>query len=80
MKKDKLTTLVDRLKGIDIIIECSGNFPWIYLDKVNGNKVTEKGNGGEHGYVIGWYPIQSDDKISLADDMDGVFDLIRKYK
>ena len=76
MSKDRLTILCDRLKRIGITIECGVNIPWIYLDKVNGNKVDETGNGGNHGYVIGWY----NTGIKLADDMSGVFDLIRKYK
>jgi hypothetical protein len=76
MTKDKLTIFGDRLKRIGINIECAGNIPWIYLNKVNGKRVKETGNGGNHGYVIGWYGKE----IRLADDMSGVFELIRKYR
>lgn len=38
MSKDKLTIFVDRLKRIGIDIECAGNIPWIYLNKVNGKQ------------------------------------------
>ena len=80
MSRDKLTIFGDRLKRIGINIECAGNIPWIYLNKVNGKRVKETGNGGNHGYVVAWYPVQTNQDIRLADDMSGVFDLIRKYR
>ncbi len=47
---NKIQKLVDRLDKIDIKVEFVGNFPWIYLDKVNGVKVTELYNGN-HGFT-----------------------------
>lgn len=76
---DKLTTLINRLEKIGITIECVSNVPWIYLDKVNGKKVTEVGNGGNHGYVIAWLPTKRNEQLKLTDNMSEVFDLIRKY-
>lgn len=74
---DELKIFIDRLKQIGIEIKVSGNVPWIYLDEVNGNRVVEKGNQGNHGYTIAWYV---KDGIKLASDMSGVFELVRKYK
>ena len=43
MDKDNvLNRLVPRLKKIGIEIEMSGNIPWIYLEKVNGNRIRKK--------------------------------------
>jgi len=37
MEQDNvLNRLVPRLKKIGITIEMAGNYPWIYLEKVNG--------------------------------------------
>ena len=79
MSKDKLTIFVERLQRIGINIKCAGNVPWIYLYEVNGKRVKETGNGGNHGYVIAWYPTKIDGEIKLTDNMSGIFNLIRKY-
>ena len=50
---NEIEIFVDRLKKIGIEVELVGNFPWIYLDKVNGKTVTEKLNAN-HGVTIGW--------------------------
>jgi hypothetical protein len=51
---NRITKLVDRLDKIGINVEFVGNFPWIYLDKVNGVKVTElyRGNHGFTAFFI----------------------------
>lgn len=72
---DELKIFVERLKRIGIEIKMVGNAPWIYLDEVNGNKVKETGNQGNHGFTIAWYVM---DGIKLA-DTKGVFELLRKY-
>ena len=38
---DKVSIFVERLKKININIILHGNYPWIYLDSVNGNKIKE---------------------------------------
>lgn len=43
----------NRLIKISIEIELGCNLPWIYLEKVNGVKVTEKKNA-RHGFCIGY--------------------------
>ena len=39
-----------RLQRIGITVELMGNFPWIYLRKVNGIEVQER-FGGNHGFT-----------------------------
>ena len=76
--KDKLTTFVERLKMIGIEIELAGNYPWIYLNKINGIRVTEKFSSN-HGFTIAFSPIQEDQRLEFT-DIGKIFDLIRKYK
>lgn len=68
----------DRLKKIGITVELAGNFPWIYLDKVNGKKVTERFLGN-HGFTIAFLPIKKDQKLKFT-DISEIFKIIRKYK
>lgn len=50
---DELKILINRLKKIGIEIKCSGNYPWIYLDSVNGNKIDpDDYYRGNHGFTI----------------------------
>ena len=44
-----LDKFVRRLRALGIVTTYVGNYPWIYLDTVNGVKVTEK-YGANHGY------------------------------
>lgn len=41
---------VNRLSKIGITIELVGNYPWLYLNKVNNVKITEKYKA-EHGFT-----------------------------
>lgn len=66
-----LETLLRRLERLGIYLELSTNYPWIYIDKINEQKVTETFYG-EHGFTIAFYP----DKIT---DVGEIFKLIRKY-
>lgn len=62
---DKIGRLVNRLEKIGIQVELIGNFPWVYLDKVNGIKVTEK-YMGRHGFTAFFLykdPVWSDRKV-----------------
>lgn len=78
---DNLEIFINRLKKIGIEITLYGNYPWIYLGKVNGNVVTEK-FGANHGFTLGYYnPIQVKRKgkcplLSITE----TFKVIRKYK
>lgn len=67
-----------RLKKIGIDIECFANYPWIYLDSVNGNKVKETFHAN-HGFTAFWYPLSDHDNAVEFSDRRKVFKIIRKY-
>jgi hypothetical protein len=73
---DKLTIFVDRLNKIGIKIQLSGNAPWIYLDSINGKRVTER-YLGNHGFTISFYP-RKGEELEFT-DITEIFKLIRKY-
>lgn len=75
---NKLATFMGRLYRIGIDVELSGNYPWIYLDKVNGKRVTEKFEGN-HGFTIMFVPIRKEQKAEFT-DIKEIFKIIRKYK
>ena len=75
-----ITTLKNRLSKIGIEIEMSGNYPWIYLDKVNGNRIKKEDFTANHGFNIAWFGIRNDDKIKFAEDPKKIISIIRKYK
>jgi len=77
MEKDILTLFVDRLHNINIHLELVGNYPWVYIDKINGKKVTEKFQGN-HGFTIAFLPIRLNQELKLSDTTE-IFKLIRKY-
>ena len=62
---DRITRLINRLQKIGINLEFIGNYPWVYLDKVNGVKVTET-YCGEHGFTAFFLykdPVWSDRRV-----------------
>jgi hypothetical protein len=73
-----LNTLVKRMKKMGIELELIGNYPWIYLRKVNGNTVKEKFYAN-HGFTVAFLPTKPEDKLELT-DIGEVFKVIRKYK
>jgi hypothetical protein len=73
----KIKSFVERLKGIGITVELLGNYPWIYLDKVNGKKVTERFHGN-HGFTIAFLPAKPDQKLEFTDIAE-IFKIIRQY-
>jgi hypothetical protein len=74
---DALHKLRRRLLDLDIDITCIANYPWIYLDKVNGNRVKEKFMA-KHGFTIATVSGPAG-KIELTDTKK-IFEIIRKYK
>lgn len=74
---DKITVFVERLKKIDIDVKLGGNLPWIYIDYINGERVTEKFQGN-HGFTLAFIPIKEGDQIKFT-DIKEIFKLIRKY-
>lgn len=77
MEIDKLKVFVDRMKSININIKLVGNYPWIYIDEINGKRVTEKFEGN-HGFTIAFLPVRSDRELEFT-DISEIFKLIRKY-
>jgi hypothetical protein len=73
---NELSVLERRLSKIGIGIELSGNIPWIYLTKVNGNVIKPSDYTSNHGFTIAWYK----DDIVLDSDTKRIFQMIRKYK
>lgn len=46
-----IASFVSRLRRLGVEVELSGNYPWVYLDKVNGKKV--KGTfRADHGFTV----------------------------
>ena len=75
---DKLDVFVKRLKKIGIDVKLAGNFPWIYLDKICGIKVTERFQAN-HGFTVMFLPGRNDSPPSEFTDITEIFKLIRKY-
>lgn len=73
--KNELTPFKNRLSKIGIEIEMSGNLPWIYLDKVNDNRVKEKLHS-EHFFTVAFL---SKEGYTLT-DLKEIFKVIRKYR
>lgn len=74
---NKIKSFINRLKKIGIVVELTGNYPWIYLDKVNGKRVTEKFQA-EHGFTIAFSPIRPGQELKFT-DIGEIFALIRNY-
>jgi len=74
---DKITLFVERLKKIGIDVELVGNYPWIYLDKINEKKVTET-YAANHGFTIAFMPIRKNQELKFT-DIGEIFKLLRKY-
>jgi hypothetical protein len=76
---DVLERLTTRLKKIGIEIELVGNYPWIYLQKVNGNRIKKEDfYYANHGFTIAFLPFQLDEKMEML-DIKKTFYIIRKY-
>jgi len=74
---DKLIIFVGRMKKLGIDIKLAGNYPWIYIDEINGKLVTEKFEGN-HGFTIAFLPIRKDQELNFT-DIGEIFQLVRKY-
>jgi len=70
---NKLGRLINRLKNIGVEIKLGANYPWVYLDYINGIRVTEK-NAANHGFCIGY--LNEDFDFTYSKE---TFKIIRKY-
>lgn len=73
----KLSVFVVRMKKLNINIDLIGNYPWIYIDKINGKKVTERFEGN-HGFTVAFLPVRVDQELRFT-DIGEIFRLLRKY-
>ena len=73
---NSLDKLYSRLQKLGIDITCIGNYPWIYLDTVNDNRVTEKFMAN-HGFTIAM--LVGRNGVELT-DRKKIFQIIRKYR
>lgn len=75
--EEQLNIFKTRLSKIGIVLEISCNFPWIYLDSINGKRVIEKFEA-DHGFTIAFLPARRDMPFHFT-DLKEIFNLIRKY-
>jgi len=71
-----LDKFIRRMKRIGIELECTGNYPWIYLSAVNGKRVTEKFRAN-HGFTIAFLTNAVDVELT---DVNEIMQIIRKYR
>ena len=74
----KLNVFVNRMKKIGIEVKLGANLPWVYLEYINGVRVTERFEGN-HGFTIMFLPGRTDSPPSEFTDITEIFKLIRKY-
>lgn len=76
----KLEVFVKRMAKLGIKIKLIGNYPWIYIGSINGNRISSKDYfDGNHGFTIGYLPVKPDHKFEFT-DITRIFQLIRKYR
>jgi hypothetical protein len=78
LSTDKLKAFIERLKKLGIEVKLSGNFPWIYINEINGVRVTERFEAN-HGFTVMFLPGRNDSPPSEFTDITEIFKLIRKY-
>ena len=76
----EVEVFINRMKRIGIKLDLVSNIPWIYLYKVNGNRVQPEDYNANHGYTIAWYPVKVGEKVHLDSDLTRTFKVIRKYR
>jgi hypothetical protein len=71
-----ITSFVNRLNKIGIKVTFISNYPWLYLDTVNGKKV--KGTFlAEHGFTAFFFSVRPNEPDKLT-DISAVFEKIRE--
>jgi len=79
-QRDILMIFIDRMKRLGIEVKLTGNFPWVYVDSVNGNKIKKEDYFcGNHGFTIAFIPIKLGQEMKFT-DIKELFKLIRKYR
>lgn len=71
-----IQTFVRRMNKLGYKLQLVFNFPWIYLESINGKGVFEK-QFSEHGWTIALYPLQKEGVNFI--NLSQTIKLIRKY-
>src|SRR5690242_10351632 len=71
-----IESFVNRLKKIGIEVELSSNYPWVYMDKVNGKPVQGRFESN-HNFTVFFQPVRADQKEHIT-DITTVFKKIRQ--
>lgn len=74
---NKIDTFIKRLQKIGIDIKLLGNYPWIYIDEINGKRVKEKFMA-EHGFTLAFQPTIKGQELNFT-DITEIFKLLRTY-
>lgn len=74
---DKITIFINRMNKIGIKVSLMGNYPWIYIDSINGKRVIEKFQA-EHGFTLAFLPIKVGQELKFT-NIGEIFTLIRRY-
>ena len=74
---DKISVFIDRLQKVGVEVKLGGNYPWIYIDYINGKRVTETFQAN-HGFTLAFTPIKKEQEIEFT-DITEIFKLIREY-
>jgi hypothetical protein len=77
MERDVLEAFQDRMLRLGINVELVGNYPWVYIESINGKRVTETFRAN-HGFTIAFTPIRLGQKLEIT-DISEVMNLVRKY-
>tara|TARA_R110000772_G_scaffold244317_1_gene357383 strand:+ start:59 stop:376 length:318 start_codon:yes stop_codon:yes gene_type:complete len=76
-QQDKIAVFVERLQNVGVELKLGGNYPWIYIDNINGKPVTETFQAN-HGFTLAFTPTKKGQEIEFT-DITEIFKLIRKY-
>jgi hypothetical protein len=76
-QQDKITIFIERLQKVGVEVKLGGNYPWIYMEHINGKRVTETFQAN-HGFTLAFTPIKKEQEIEFTDTKE-IFKLIRKY-
>jgi len=71
-----IKSFVERLAKIGIEVELSANYPWIYLEKVNGHNIHERFYSN-YGFTVFFSPVRVG-QVERITDISKVFNKIRE--
>ena len=72
-----LDTFIARLEKIGLKVELAMNYPWVYLEKIDGKMIKEK-RSSEYAFTLGFMPKYGEVDFSFLETQE-TFRIIRKY-